>query len=66
MMGESRDELTTKVDKANERLHLCLGQWCQPVDDSSDLDWIHLNLVVQYDDAQVLYLGLFKLALLQS
>jgi hypothetical protein len=53
-----------EIDKANKQLYLFLHWRRRPVDDSSDLDSIHLNLVVQYDYAQVLNFGLFKLTLL--
>jgi hypothetical protein len=50
MVGESRDEVTIEIHKADERLHLFLGWQCWPVNDSCDFKsrpccviWLHLD-----------------------
>ena len=66
MVTETHYEAPIEIGKSNERLDLLLhlGDW--PVSNSGYLDWVHLHVVMQDDDAEVFNLGLLELALVRS
>ncbi|KAF8192860.1 hypothetical protein K438DRAFT_1829820 [Mycena galopus ATCC 62051] len=51
---ERLDEPPVEVCEAKELLHVLLVLRGGPGGDSGDLDWVHLDVVVQDDDAEVL------------
>jgi hypothetical protein len=59
-------ELTIEIYESDKGLHLFLVHWSGPVCYSSNLDWIHFNLIVQDDDPQILNPSFFELAFLRS
>jgi hypothetical protein len=46
MVQEVRDESMIEVDESDKGLYLLLVSWSGPVCYSSDLNWIHFNLIV--------------------
>ena len=53
-----------EIDKAQEFLDSLLVGGNHPVDDYSDLGWVHLDLPIPHNDAQVVDTGPFEDALL--
>jgi hypothetical protein len=66
MVQKTRDESTIEIDESDEGLHLLLVCWGGPVNHSSNLDWIHFDLIVQDNDPQILNLSFFELTFLRS
>jgi hypothetical protein len=64
MMGEILNEQSIKIGEAKEQLHLFLVRWNRPFGNSGYLDRIHMDRIVRYDDSEILYLCMFKLAFL--
>ena len=63
MVTETRYEAPVEVRESNERLDFLLRLQDRPVSNSGYLDWVHLDMVVQDDNAEVFNLGLLELAL---
>ena len=62
MMREVGDEPAVEVGEAHEGLHLLLGHGYWPLHDSSNLDRVHLNMILGDDDAEVHNMCLLKIA----
>src|SRR5260370_18763299 len=60
----SADKLLIEVHKAKERLDLLDLHWGWPLHNSTDLHWIHSDMVFQDDQSEVFDLLLLKLAFL--
>jgi hypothetical protein len=66
MLREVWDELSVEVDKTNEGLDLLFVGRGRPFRYTSYLHWVHFDLVVQDDNAEVFNASFFELALLVS
>ena len=64
MVGEVFDEPLVKVDEPNKGLNLFLVLWYWSFCYTRNLDCIHLHLAFQYNNSEVLYPLLLKLAFL--
>src|SRR5260221_3029772 len=63
-IGEVADKLLIEVHKAKEGLDLLDLHWGWPLHNSTDLHWIHSDMVFQDDQSEVFDLLLVKLAFL--
>ena len=61
---EISDKAMVEVNKAYESLHVSLVLWGGPVTDSGNFNRVHLDLVLQDDQSEVLNLLPMELTLL--
>jgi hypothetical protein len=63
---EEGSSVVGEVRETKEGLYFLLRFQDWPVSNTCNLDWVHFDLDIRYDDAQILHLFLLKLTFLWS